>query len=539
MADKARIVGIDLGTTNTLVASVRNRIPKVVPTDRGSLILPSVVALSGKGDLLVGGVAKDQMITNPKNTLYGTKRLIGRKYHSKVVEELKSYFNYDITEGPDGDAAVMLGGKTYSLPHVASLILGQVKTIAEQFLGGPIQDAVISVPAYYNDNQRNAVKEAGRLAGFDVKRIVNEPTAAALAYGFNRGLDQKILVYDLGGGTFDVSVLHLTGNVFEVLATGGDTFLGGVDFDNRVMDYLLEKFHEEHKIDLSQSPIAMQRLKNAAEAAKIDLTLRLNVLIDLPFIEERKGKPVDLRMPLTRDVLNALTGDLVNRTFEICDRVLEEKGIKRSDIDEIILVGGQSRMPLVQQKIQEHFGKAPRKGVHPDECVALGAALLGDSLGSIDSVTLLDALSMPIGYGLPNNRVKRIIDKNSLIPLVKSFRLPAPKDASSPHIELDIYQGDSDLIVDNEYLGTVRLPASFAGRKIDFKLTEECLLQVMVEEGSTMKKVDLATRDTPEALKKAIEEALPKEPPPTEREPRQGEDGGGLLSSITRVFRRR
>jgi molecular chaperone DnaK len=537
MADKPRIIGIDLGTTNTLVASVRNRIPKIVPTDRGNLILPSVVALSQKGDLLVGGVAKDQMVTNPKNTLYGTKRLIGRKYHSKVVEELKSYFNYDIVEGPDGDAAVSLGGKTYTLEHVASLILGQVKTIAEQFLGGPIQEAVISVPAYYNDNQRNAVKEAGKLAGFDVKRIVNEPTAAALAYGFNRGLDQKILVYDLGGGTFDVSVLQLTGNVYEVLATGGDTFLGGVDFDNRVIDYVLEKFLEEHKMDLAQSPIAMQRIKNAAEAAKIDLTLRLNVLIDLPFIEERKGKPMDLRIPLTRDILNSLTGDLVDRTFKLCDEVLAEKGIKRTDIDEIILVGGQSRMPLVQQKIQEHFGKPPRKGVHPDECVALGAALLADSLGSIDSVTLLDAVSMPIGYGLPNNRVKRIIDKNTLIPLVKSFRLPGPHPATSEFIELDIYQGDSDLIVDNEYLGTVRLPASFAGKKIDFKLTEECLLQVLVEDGSAMKKVDLATRDTPEALKKAIEEALPKEPPPAET--KQPEEGGGLFSSITKVFRRR
>jgi molecular chaperone DnaK len=537
MADKPRIVGIDLGTTNTLVASVRNRIPKIVPTDRGNLVLPSVVGLSSKGDLLVGGVAKDQMITNPKNTLYGTKRLIGRKYHSKAVEELKQYFAYDIVEGAEGDTAVVLGGKTYSLPHVASVILGQVKTIAEQFLGGPITEAVISVPAYYNDNQRNAVKEAGRMAGFDVKRIVNEPTAAALAYGFNRGLDQKILVYDLGGGTFDVSVLQLTGNVFEVLATGGDTFLGGVDFDNRVMDYVVEKFLEEHKIDLSQTPIAMQRIKNAAEAAKIDLTLRLNVVIDLPYIEERKGKPLDLRIPLTRDVLNALTGDLVARTFEICDRVLEEKGIKRSEIDEIILVGGQSRMPLVQQKIQEHFGKPPRKGVHPDECVALGAALLADSLGSLDSVTLLDALSMPIGYALPNGRVKHIIEKNSLIPLVRSFRLPPPKEPTSPFIELDIFQGDSDYLVDNEYLGTVRVPAAAAGKKIDFKLTEECLLQVMVEEGSTMKKLDLATRDTPEVLKKALEEAISREPPP-EEQPQQPEEGG-LFRSITKVFRRR
>jgi molecular chaperone DnaK len=381
------------------------------------------------------------------------------------------------------------------------------------------------------------VKEAGKLAGFEVKRIVNEPTAAALAYGFNRGLDQRILVYDLGGGTFDVSVLHLTGNVFEVLATGGDTFLGGVDFDNRVVDYLLEKFWEETKVDLSQSPIAMQRIKNAAEAAKIDLTLIPNVLIDLPFIEERKGKPLDLRIPLTREQLNALTADLVDRTFELCDRVLEEKGINRAEIDEIILVGGQSRMPLVQQRIHEHFGKPARKGVHPDECVALGAALLADSLGSIDSVTLLDALSMPIGYGLPNGRVRRIIEKNSLIPLVKSFRLPPPKEQGAPFIEMDIYQGDSDFLVDNEYLGTVRVPAESVGRKIDFRLNEECLLQVVVEEPSGPRRVELATRDTPEALKRALLDAA-KARDERKAASEQQEGGHGLFSSIKSIFRR-
>ncbi|MFB1482205.1 Hsp70 family protein [Corallococcus sp. RDP092CA] len=539
MADRPRIVGIDLGTTNTLVASVRNRIPKIVPTDRGNLILPSVVALSAKNDLLVGGVAKDQMVTNPKNTLWGTKRLIGRKYHSKAVEDLKGYFPYEIVEDANGDAAVTMGGKLYTLPQVSSFVLSQLKTIAEQFLGGPIDAAVISVPAYYNDNQRNAVKEAGRLAGFDVKRIVNEPTAAALAYGFNRGLDQKVLVYDLGGGTFDVSVLHLAGNVFEVLATGGDSFLGGADFDNRIMEYVLERFRDETKVDLAESPIALQRIKNAAEAAKIDLTLIPNVVIDLPYIEERKGKPLDLRIPLTRDYLNNLTGDLVDRTFEICDRVLAEKGISRSEIDEIILVGGQSRMPLVQQKIQAHFGKAPRKGVHPDECVALGAALLGDSLGSIDAVTLLDALSMPIGYAMPNGRVKRIIEKNSLIPMVKSFRLPPPQQPGAQFIELDIYQGDSDLMVDNEYLGTVRVPAAAAGRKIDFRLTEECLLQVQVEDASGMsRKVDLATRDTPEQLKKALQEVASRNTPAAPSSSSGPSDDRGIFSSIKSIFRR-
>ncbi len=531
MAEKSRIVGIDLGTTNTCVASVRNKIPKVVPTDRGNLILPSVVALSAKGDLLVGGVAKDQMVTNPKNTIYGAKRLIGRKYNSRVVQELKSYFNYEIVEGPAGEAAVRLGEQTYTLPQISSFVLAQIKTIAEQFLGGTIDEAVISVPAYYNDNQRQAVKEAGRLAGFKVKRIVNEPTAAALAYGFNRGLDQKILVYDLGGGTFDVSVLQLTGNVFEVLATGGDTFLGGVDFDNRVIDFVLEAFKKETKVDLAASPIAMQRIKNASESAKIDLTLIPNVLIELPYIEERKGRPLDLRIPLTREQLNDLTGDLVDRTFAICDQVLEEKGIKRTEIDEVILVGGQSRMPLVQQKIQQHFGKPARKGVHPDECVALGAALLGDSLGSIDAVTLLDALSMPIGYALPSGRFRKIIDKNSVIPLTKSFRLPPPKDPSVPFIELDIFQGDSELIVDNEYLGTLRVPASATGRKIDFKLDEECLLKVSVEEGSGVREVTLATRDTPETLKRALEEEYAKRAPAG-----GGDDRGGIFSSLKKIL---
>jgi molecular chaperone DnaK len=535
MADKPLIVGIDLGTTNACVAYVRNRIPKVVPTDRGSLILPTVVALSPKGDLLVGGVAKDQMVTNPKNTIYGAKRLIGRKFESKTVQELRNYYSYDIVAGTEGEASVMLGGKLYALPQISSFVLAHIKKIAEQFLGGPVPDAVISVPAYYNDNQRQAVKEAGTLAGFNVLRIVNEPTAAALAYGFNRGLDQKILVYDLGGGTFDVSVLQLSGNVFEVVATGGDTFLGGVDFDNRIIDYVLEVFREEQKIDLTQNPIAMQRIKNAAEAAKIDLTLIPNVVLELPFVDERKGKPVDLRVPLTREKLNALTADLVAKTFEICDRVLGEKNLNRADIAEVILVGGQSRMPLVQQEIQRHFGKPPRKGVHPDECVALGAALLADSLGQMDAVTLVDVLSMPIGVAAPNGRFRRIIDKNSTIPLTKSFRLPPPKDPAAEFIEMDIFQGDSEYIVDDEFLGSLKVPAAAAGRKIDFRLNEECLLTVVVDLPSGPKQLELATRDTPATLKKALEEDAQRRRAEAERAGAD-ERRGGLFSSIKRFW---
>jgi len=328
-------------------------------------------------------------------------------------------------------------------------------------------------------------------------------------------------------------VLHLAGNVFEVLATGGDTFLGGLDFDNRIVDFVLEAFKAETKIDLSKSPIAMQRVKNAAEAAKIDLSLMQNVVMELPFIEEKKGKPVDLRVGLSREQLNELTHDLVDRTFTICDEVLTEQGITRSSIDEIILVGGQSRMPLVQQRIQQHFGKPPRKGVHPDECVALGAALMAESLDSIDTVTLIDALSMPIGYGLPTGRFRKIIEKNHRIPAARSFRVPPPQKPGSPFVEIDIFQGDSELIVDNEYLGTVKLPASATGKRIDFKLDEECLLQVVLDEGQGPKKVELATRDTPETLKKALAEALAKQ---TAADERAAAEQGGLFMNIKRLL---
>jgi molecular chaperone DnaK len=515
------IIGIDLGTTNACVAHVRSRIPKVVPTDRGNLILPTVVALSERGDVLVGGVAKDQLVTNPKNTIYGAKRLIGRKWNSKVVQELRNYYSYDIVEGPGGEAAVLLGGKVHTLPEISAMVLAHIKKIAEAFLQKKIDEAIISVPAYYSDAQRLAVRHAGALAGFDVKRIVNEPTAAALAYGFSRGLDQKVLVYDLGGGTFDVSVLQLSGNVFEVLATGGDTFLGGVDFDNRIIDFVLEDFWRQHKIDLAQSPIAMQRVKKGVEAAKIDLSLIPNVAIDLPYIEEKKGRPLDVRMQLSRQQLNDLTQDLVDRTFAICDQVLAERNIRPDEIDEIILVGGQSRMPLVQAKIQEHFGRPPRKGVHPDECVALGAALLGDSLDSIDSVTLVDVLSMPIGIATPNSQFRKILDKNQTIPSTKSFRLPPPREPGQP-IEIDIYQGESSLIVDNEFLGSIRLPAAATGRRIDFKLDEECLLKVSFDDPvKGMTEIELATKDTPKALRDALVEEEKK------REAAQGSAAAG------------
>src|SRR5438132_8297526 len=534
--EKPILLGIDLGTTNTCVAYVRNKIARVVPSDKGALILPSVVAVSEKGDLLVGNVAKDQMVVNPRNTIYGAKRLIGRKYNSKVVQDIKHYFTYEIVEGSEGEAAVVLAGKVYSMPQISAFVLEHCKRVAEATLGQEIEEAVISVPAYYNDNQRQAVKEAGRLAGFEVKRIVNEPTAAALAYGLNRGFEHKVLVYDLGGGTFDVSVLQLHGNVMEVLATGGDTFLGGVDFDNRIIDYVLEEFRKDSKIDLTESPIAMQRIKNASEAAKIDLSLLSNVVIELPYVAERRGKPVDLKIPLSRERLNTLVMDLVDKTFELVDRVLGEKSIPASEIAEVLLVGGQTRMPLVQGKTHQHFGKPPRKGVHPDESVALGAALLAESMSEIDSVTLVDALSMPIGFAMPGGRFRKVIEKNTQIPSKRSFRLPPARDGRG--LELDIFQGDSEKIIDNEYLGTLRFPPETAGQRVSFNLDEECLLHVTVEGlggDAQAREVLLATRDTPEALKAAwaeenerrrlmAEQAVPEDRPK------------GLFASIRKVF---
>jgi molecular chaperone DnaK len=534
MAEKPIVLGIDLGTTNTCVAYVRNKIARVVPSDKGALILPSVVAMSDKGELLVGNVAKDQMVVNPRNSIYGAKRLIGRKYNSKVVQDIKHYFTYEIVEGPEGEAAVLLAGKVYSMPQISAFVLQHCKRVAEATLAQEIREAVISVPAYYNDNQRQAVKEAGRLAGFEVKRIVNEPTAAALAYGLNRGFDHKVLVYDLGGGTFDVSVLQLHGNVMEVLATGGDTFLGGVDFDNRIIDFVIEEFREQTKIDLTDSPIAMQRIKNASEAAKIDLSLLSNVVIELPYVAERRGKPVDLRIPLSRERLNTLVMDLVDRTFQLVDKVLGEKNIPPTDIAEVLLVGGQTRMPLVQGKTHQHFGKPPRKGVHPDESVALGAALLAESMSEIDSVTLVDALSMPIGFAMPGGRFRKVIEKNTQIPAQRSFRLPPGRPGA---LELDIFQGDSERIIDNEYLGTLRFPPETAGQKVNFILDEECLLHVTVEGMSAdaqPKEVLLATRDTPDTLKAAWAEENERRRLLAEQQIAEQAEGKGLFASIRR-----
>jgi molecular chaperone DnaK len=479
----SKIIGIDLGTTNSCAAFVSNKIPRVIPIEGGFNTMPSVVTLDQSGKVLVGQQAKEQLAAQPERTIHGVKRLLGRQFSSKVVQELKRRVSYPIVAGSGGEASVEIGGKRFTPVDLQAKILQHIKRYAEINMGEEIPDVVIAVPAYYTDHQRSMVKQAGQAAGWNVRRIVNEPTAAALAYGFNRGFDQKILIYDLGGGTFDVSVLELTGNVFQVVATGGDTFLGGADFDARVIEWILDRFKKQAKIDLTEEPRALGLVRGAAERAKIELSILVNTQIRIPSVVDRRGKPVDLELMLDRDTLNQLTQDLVQRTIKVVDAVLSERKIERGDIDELILVGGQTRMPLVIDAISNHFGKAPRKGVHPDECVALGAALLGDSLAKIDAVTLLDALSVPIGIATPEGTLRIVIDKHTQLPHAATIELPTTMD-DQPSMQLDVFQGEAGSVIDAEYLGTLvykSVPPGPAGSvkvKLELKLDAEGMLTV-------------------------------------------------------------
>ncbi|MBI3178559.1 MAG: Hsp70 family protein [Deltaproteobacteria bacterium] len=508
----SKIIGIDLGTTNTCTAFVSNKIPRVVPTEGGFNTMPSIVAFAEDGRVLVGQSAKDK--TSPERTIHGIKRLLGRQVTSRVVQELSGNFPYKIVAGENGEAAVEVGGRVYSCSEVQAHILKHIKRYAEIHLGEEIPEAVIAVPAYYNDHQRALVKAAGQLAGWTVRRIINEPTAAALAYGFNRGFDQKILIYDLGGGTFDVSILELTGNVFQVVATGGELFLGGADFDTRVQDWIIAEFKKRTKIDLRETPVALARVRAAAERAKIELSLLMNTEIRLPNIVERRGKATDLELVLSRDLLNQLTKDLVARTITVVDALLKATAIDKSAIDEVIPVGGQTRMPLVVDAITTHFGKSPRKGIHPDECVALGAALLGDSLSKIDAVTLLDTLSVPIGIADSEGKLRVAVDRSVRLPHQADLEVPTSRD-NQTSLELDLYQGEPQTPVrDCEYLGTLvynGIPEAAAGAvqvKLELTMDAEGMLSVTATNSSSgnAQQIRLATIERPRAAGALIEE---------------------------------
>jgi molecular chaperone DnaK len=512
-AKKGPMIGIDLGTTNSASAVVKDGKPFVIPSREGYNTIPSIVALNEKGRLIVGHPAKGQLLINPTNTVYGAKRLVGRQFASTVVTELMGRFPYQIVAGPRGEAAVQLGAQQFSLQQISALVLKEVKEIAQQWLKTEVNRAVITVPAYYNDNQRNAVREAGELAGLKVERILNEPTAAALAFAHGRKLDQRVLVYDLGGGTFDASVLELHGNVYEVVSTGGDTFLGGVDFDKVIVDHLLSSFKEANDIDFPGDRVALQRVTDAAERAKIALSEQLEYKLKVPFVAMLGDKPYDLEATLSRPELVLLTGHLVDRTLKVCEEVLGARNLTAADVSEVLLVGGQSRMPLVRERIRNFFGREPSKAVHPDEAVALGAALLAQSIdsGQIDGVVLVDVLPMSIGVGLPGGRFRKIIERNTSLPFKKSLAIGTTRD-DQDSLEVSIFQGERDKAQENEYLGTVTIPNLPKGTRgsqsfdIVFSLSAESILTVTAEDQKSGRVVtaNFSTKDTPEEVKKRL-----------------------------------
>jgi len=452
-----KTIGIDLGTTNSCVAVMIGGEPVVIPNQEGSRTTPSVVAFTDKGERLVGQAAKRQAITNPENTIYAIKRLIGRKYNSKEVQYDKTVIAYKITEAPNGDAQVTVRGRNYSPAEISAMILGKMKEVAEDYLGEKVKDAVITVPAYFNDSQRQATKDAGTIAGLNVVRIINEPTAAALAYGLDKKKDEKIAVFDLGGGTFDISILELGEGVFEVKSTNGDTHLGGEDFDQKLIDYICDEFKKDQGIDLRKDRMALQRIKEAAEKAKMELSTTLETDINLPFITADASGPKHLTMKMTRAKLEALVEDLIAKLEQPCRIALQDAGLTANQIDEVILVGGMTRMPRVQQKVKEIFGKEPHKGVNPDEVVAIGAAIQAGVLtGEVKDVLLLDVTPLSLGIETLGGVMTKLIEKNTTIPTRKSQIFSTAADNQTA-VTIHVLQGERTMAADNKTLGRFEL----------------------------------------------------------------------------------
>jgi molecular chaperone DnaK len=488
-----KVIGIDLGTTNSCVAVVEDGKPTVIPNRGGYKTTPSMVAVTEAGKRLVGHIAKRQAITNAENTVYAAKRLIGRKWDSAPVMNAVASCPYRIIEGPHNDVRIQLREKVYSIPELSAIVLQEMKIIAEDYLDEEVEQAVVTVPAYFNDNQRSATRDGGTIAGLDVIRIINEPTAASLAYGFGKEVDQLVAVYDLGGGTFDISVLEIgSQGVFRVISTAGDTFLGGEDFDSRIIEWLVEEFKGENGLDLREDRMALQRLKDAAEKAKCELSSQMTTEINLPFIISAGGnEALHLRCTLTREQFEELTADLVQRTIDICDATLEEAGLEKDEVEEVILVGGMTRVPKIQQAVTDFFGRDPSKNVHPDEVVALGAAIQGESLVSEKSeMILLDVTPHTLGIMIVGGLVEALIPQNTTIPTSRSKIFTTIRDNQTA-VKILVLQGESEQADENELLGEFvltglrRAPRGEVEVEVSFEINADGIVSVAAKDMET------------------------------------------------------